>query len=75
MPRNSSFDREWLHRHRSAVALFALIAISALVRLLVILNFRARASWDTPEFIVTARAIASLDFRQYDGKRTPIYPL
>jgi hypothetical protein len=75
MPRNSSFDREWLHRHRAAMALFALIAISALVRLLVILNFRARASWDTPEFIVTARAITSLDFRQYDGKRTPIYPL
>ncbi len=55
--------------------MLVLIAISALVRLLIILNFRARASWDTPEFIVTARAIASLDWRQYDGKRTPIYPL
>ncbi len=75
MARNFSFDREWLRRHRFAVGLLVLIAISALARLPIILNFRARASWDTPEFIVTARAIASLDFRQYDGKRTPIYPL
>jgi hypothetical protein len=75
MSRNFSFGREWLTRHRAAIAMLVLIAISALVRLLIILNFRARASWDTPEFIVTARAIASLDWRQYDGKRTPIYPL
>lgn len=62
-------------KHRVAIALVALIAISALVRLFVILNFRARASWDTPGFILTARAIANFDFSQYDGKRTPIYPL
>lgn len=75
MARNFLFDRNWLCRHRAAIALIVLIAISALVRLLIVLNFRARASWDTPEFIVTARAIAALDFRQYDGKRTPVYPL
>ncbi len=75
MPEESPSDATRLRRNRAAIAFIALIAISALVRLAVILNFRARASWDTPEFIATARAIASMDFRQYDGKRTPIYPL
>jgi len=75
MPEELSSNAKWLRRNRIAVMLIALVAVSVLVRLLIVLNFRARASWDTPEFIVTARAIASLDFRQYDGKRTPIYPL
>ena len=57
------------------MALLALVAISAAVRGVLIFNFRARASWDTDGYILAARAIASLNFSQYDGKRTPIYPL
>jgi hypothetical protein len=75
MPEEFSSNARWLRGNRAAVAVGALMVISALVRLIVMLNFRARASWDTPGFILTARAIASLDFSQYDGKRTPIYPL
>ena len=75
MPGKFSSTAGRLRRNRAAVALVALIAISGLVRLLVGLNFRARASWDTPGFVLTARSIASLDFSQYDGKRTPLYPL
>jgi hypothetical protein len=59
---------------RSAVAVIVLIAISGLVRLLIGLNFRERTSWDTSGFVLTARSIASLDFSDYDGKRTPGYP-
>ncbi len=78
------FDTMWgkfsshlirLRSSRATVALVALIAISGLVRLLIGLNFRARSSWDTGEFVLAARSIASLDFSQYDGRRTPIYPL
>ncbi len=75
MPENSSSTAAWLSRNRFAASLTALIAISAVVRLIVMLSFRARASWDTDGYILAARAIASFDFRQYDGKRTPIYPL
>lgn len=75
MPGKFSSSARGLRRNHAAVAFFALIAISALVRLLVVLNFRARASWDTDGYILAARSIASLDFSQYDGKRTPIYPL
>jgi hypothetical protein len=62
-------------RDGATLAFFALVAISVLVRLLVGLNFRTRASFDTHEYIVVARALASLDFSHYDGRRTPIYPL
>ncbi len=75
MPGKFSSNRRGLRRNHVAVALVALIAISAVVRLLVVLNFRARASWDTPGFVLAAQSIASLDFSRYDGKRTPIYPL
>ena len=75
MPGKFSSNRRGLRRNHVAVALVALIAISALVRLLVVLTFRARASWDTDGYILAARSIASLDFSRYDGKRTPIYPL
>jgi hypothetical protein len=75
MPEEFSSNTGWLRRNRAAVAVLALVAISALVRLVVVLNFRARASWDTDGYILAARSIASLDFSQYDGKRTPIYPL
>lgn len=60
---------------RPALAVILLIAISGLVRLLIGLNFRERTSWDTSGFVLTARSIASLDFGQYDGRRTPVYPL
>jgi len=60
---------------RPAFALIILIAISALARIVIGINFRARSSWDTNEYMLAARSIASLDFSQYDGRRTPIYPL
>src|ERR1019366_2390124 len=75
MPEKFSSNAKRLRRHQAAVAFLALLAISSLVRLLVGLNFRARASWDTPGFVLAAQSIRSLDFSQYDGKRTPIYPL
>lgn len=59
----------------TAVAFCTLIAISILARLTVAHNFRARASWDTSEYIVTADAIRHFDFSNYDGRRTPVYPL
>jgi 4-amino-4-deoxy-L-arabinose transferase-like glycosyltransferase len=71
---SSSYAKEPRHNH-VAIAFFSLVAISAVVRLLMMMNFRARASFDTPGFIITAQALASGDFSHYDGKRTPIYPL
>lgn len=61
--------------NRAAKALAALIAISAAVRAIIIANFRVRASWDTDGYILAAQSIARLDFSNYDGKRTPIYPM
>jgi hypothetical protein len=75
MPDDFSSNAHERSRNHPAVAFFALIAISGLVRLVVGLNFRVRASFDTPGFIVTAHAIASGDFSNYDGKRTPVYPM
>src|SRR5579871_423361 len=72
---HSSFHATRPSRGQVASALLALIAISVVVRLVVMTNFRARASFDTPGFILTAQAIASGDFSHYDGKRTPVYPL
>src|SRR5271167_1433164 len=75
MPRNFSSNAQRRQSNHAAAAFFALIAISSLGRLLVGHNFRARASWDTPGFVLAAQSIVSLDFSHYDGKRTPIYPL
>ena len=61
-------------RRRWWTALAVLIGISGLVRTLLILNLRARGSFDTLGYISTAKAIASFDFRRYDGRRTPVYP-
>jgi hypothetical protein len=69
-----SSEVRWQRRKCFAAALFALIAISGLVRMLIVLNFRARGSYDTLSYINAAKAIASLDFRDYDGRRTPVYP-
>jgi len=74
-PGNFSSNAKGPRSKHAAVAFFALIAISSLVRLLVGLNFRERTSWDTPGFVLAAQSIASLDFSQYDGRRTPVYPL
>jgi len=75
MPHDSSSYAKEARDNHVAVAFFSLIAISAVVRLGVVMNFRARASFDTPSFIVTVQALASGDFSHYDGKRTPVYPL
>jgi hypothetical protein len=71
---SSSYAKE-PHENHVAIAFFSLVALSVVARLVVMMNFRARASFDTPGFIVTAQAIASGDFSHYDGKRTPVYPL
>ena len=75
MPGKFSSYTKRLRANSAAIAFLALMAISGLVRLLAVLNFRVRASWDTDGYILAARSIASLDFSNYDGKRTPIYPL
>ena len=70
----SSLARK-LRINRVTVAFFVLVAISAFVRISLALTSRARASWDTPGYVVTAQAIRNMDFSRYDGKRTPGYPL
>jgi len=75
MPRNFSSNAKERTRSRVWIALVALISISGLVRLLLGLNFRARASWDTPSYVDVAKSIANLNFSNYDGRRTPVYPL
>jgi hypothetical protein len=57
------------------IAFGALIAVSILVRIVLVLNFRARASYDTQSYIDAAKAIATMDFSDYDGRRTPVYPV
>ncbi|HVN29354.1 MAG TPA: hypothetical protein VMT64_12745 [Candidatus Binataceae bacterium] len=57
------------------ISLVALIAISAMVRMLLIVHLRVRGSWDTQSYVVVANAIRSLDFHAgYDGRRTPVFP-
>jgi hypothetical protein len=79
MPGKFSSDANAQRSSRVRFAFFAaflgVIAISILARLVIALNFRERASYDTTGFILTAQAIINFDFSRYDGRRTPVYPL
>ncbi len=57
------------------VAFFALVLICVLIRVVVHFNYMPVQYPDSSGYINLASQIRSLDFGNYDGSRTPIYPL
>ena len=61
--------------NRTWWALAGLLAFSALVRAALFLSYPPSVHLDTGTYFSLAQQIASLDLTEYDGGRTPTYPL
>jgi hypothetical protein len=56
-------------------AFLILVLACVSIRAVIILNYAPAQHWDTNSYVQVAREIRHLDFRRYEGRRTPLYPL